>query len=102
MVDQVQLLSHPANFAVVQLSQRKYPGVVIQGDTLHSLVKQLERMSRLLDSGASGEALDEIKYVTGILTEALKHYEQICSERGIELPYAGYHSDATVGVKREE
>jgi hypothetical protein len=35
MANSVELLSRPVNFAVVQLAERKFPGVVVQGDTLY-------------------------------------------------------------------
>jgi hypothetical protein len=89
MTDQVQLLSRPINFAVVQLPERKFPGVVMQGDTLHSLVKEFEEMARLLDSGDAKELRARIRNVTEDLTEALQFYEKTCSERGIKLPYVG-------------
>ena len=85
MTDQVQLLSPAFNFAVVQLPQRKFPGVVIQGDTLHSFVKQFEEMARLLDAGDTEELRAGIDYLTEVLTGALRGYERICSERGIKL-----------------
>jgi len=81
------LLSRPINFAVVQLPERNYPGVVVQGDTLHSLQKQLELMRRLLETKELEGLADEIEDLHMRLSEALTHYEHICSERGISLPY---------------
>jgi hypothetical protein len=81
------LLSRPVNFAVVQLPERSYPGVVVQGDTLHSLQKQVELMGRLLETKELEGLADEIEDLNTRLSEALAHYEYICSERGISLPY---------------
>lgn len=81
------LLSRPVNFAVVQLPERSYPGVVVQGDTLHSLQKQVELMGRLLEKKELEGLADEIEDLNTRLSEALTHYEYICSERGISLPY---------------
>lgn len=84
---QADLLSPPHNFAVVQLPERKYPGVVVQGDTLHSLQKQVEQMGRLLGTMALDELAGEIEYLNVRLSEALRHYERVCVERNIALPY---------------
>lgn len=82
-----ELLSRPVNYAVVQLPERKYPGVVVQGDTLHSLLKQVEQMKMLLETNELEELADQIEDVSEHLSAALSHYEHICSERGIRLPY---------------
>ena len=87
MSKQADLLSPPVNFAVVQLPARRYPGVVIQGDTLLNLCKQLERMAKLLDARELEELSDDIEFVKEQLGEAMSYFEQVCAERGIALPY---------------
>lgn len=87
MTNKVQLLSRPINFAVVQLPERQSPGVVVQGDTLYALGQQIRKMARLLASRELVDLESEIEDVKDVLTEALIHYEKICSERGIGLPY---------------
>jgi len=46
-----ELLPPPRNHAVVQLPERKFPGVVFQGDSLNSLFGALEGIHRKLASG---------------------------------------------------
>ena len=92
MTNEVQLLSRPINFAVVQLPERKSPGVVVQGDTLHALKQQISEMARLLASKDLEDLESEIEDMQEVLTEALTHYEKICSERGIALPYTNLSS----------
>ena len=87
MTDQVTLLSRPANFAVVQLTERKFPGVVVQGDTLNALVNRLHQLALLLDSGELEDLRDGIADMKEVLAEARTHYEAVCSEYGIALPY---------------
>jgi methyl coenzyme M reductase gamma subunit len=87
MTKEVDLLSPPTNYAVVQLPERKFPGVVVQGDTLNELVKDLGLMAEMLRASRLDELKGEIEYLKETLSEALSHYEQICSVRGIELPY---------------
>lgn len=84
---QVVLLSPPVNFAVVQLSERKYPGVVVQGDTLHSMQQQVERMGRLLDTRELEDLAGEIEDLKEQLSGALTFFERVCAERRIALPY---------------
>lgn len=87
MTNQVVLLSRPINFAVVQLPERRFPGVVFQGDTLHSLVRQVEEVARLLKAGELDDAVVGIVNMKEQLSDALTHYEKICAEKKIVLPY---------------
>lgn len=87
MTKQVDLLSPPVNFAVVQLPERKYPGVVVQGDTLHSLLQQVRQMERLLAAGDLEELSGEVADLKEQLSDGLGYLERICAERGIALPY---------------
>lgn len=83
MADIVKLLSSPVNFAVVQLHERRYPGVVIQGDTLASCVKQLERMKSQLAASALEELRYEIEDLSEMLAGALAFYQSVCREHSI-------------------
>jgi hypothetical protein len=83
----VELLSRPVNFAIVQLPERGYPGVVVQGDTLNGLATQLAKMSALLTADRLEELSEEIEDMREQLGEALAHYESVCVARGIQLPY---------------
>lgn len=83
MNDVVKLLSRPINFAVVQLPERKYPGVVVQGDTLAGLVDRLERMKSQLEANNLEELRFEIEEMREILAGALAFYQAICKENSI-------------------
>lgn len=77
-----RLLTPAVNYAVVQLPGRHFPGVVVQGDSLHSLVGLLE--NALVDED---ERLDLIAEVLDILKGAQLGYEAACATAGISLPY---------------
>ena len=83
----LELLGRPVNFAVVQLPERNYPGVVVQGDTLNGLVRRLEEMSALVKSNQLEDLAAEIEEMREQLSAARQYYEATCAERGIELPY---------------
>ena len=87
MTQKLELLGRPVNFAVVQLPERKYPGVVIQGDTLNGLVRRLEEMKDLVKSDQLEDLTTEIQEVREQLSAARDYYEPTSAERGIELPY---------------
>lgn len=83
----VELLSRAINFAVVQLPGRAFPGVVVQGDTMHSFARQVDEMACLLNAGNFAELASEINDLKQQLSAALIHYEMVCDKRGIALPY---------------
>lgn len=83
MNNSVKLLSSPVNFAVVQLPERQYPGVVVQGDTLLGFIQRLNRMRDLLASGNDEALLTEIEDLQEILSDALSFYEKTCQDHSI-------------------
>lgn len=90
MADQLRLLSEPTNFAIVQLPGRSYPGVVVQGDTLHSFIQRLDDILKSLATEENDLTL-QLTDLREELLQALRHYETICASNGIGLPYGkGY------------
>ncbi|QQP95622.1 DUF6959 family protein [Lysobacter enzymogenes] len=85
---QAELLSPPSNYAVVQLPHRNYPGVVVQGDSLNTLCRDVADLKRLLEAKDLEALADEIEYLYERLSEVRAHYERVCAERGIGLPYS--------------
>ena len=82
-----ELLSPPINFAVVQLPERKFPGVVVQGDSLNRFVRQLTRMRELLAANQLAELSEEIEGLEDELADVRTDYQRVCASHGIELPY---------------
>jgi hypothetical protein len=53
-------LSDATNYAVVQLPGRAFPGVVIQGDSLHSLIAEIEEAGATNDPDEQKNILNEV------------------------------------------
>ena len=81
------ILSSATNNAVVQMPGRKYPGVVIQGDTLMSIIHEIEKVRDTLLQGKSNEAISDIKYLLEDLTGRIDFYEKVLEENNIQIPY---------------
>lgn len=84
----VLLLTEATNWAVVHLPGRAFPGVVIQGDSLNTLLHELiairKRATRLHDS-----ELDlEIDEVIDRLQRVLDSYKSVLKREGMELPFS--------------
>ena len=84
---EIKLLEAGNNLAVAQYSERNYPGVVIQGDTLRILLDEIEELGDEISSG-------DYEAVKGIadglqerLVDILRYYEDVLERNGMELPY---------------
>jgi hypothetical protein len=83
-MSEVKLLSEPTNYAVVQLPDRAYPGVVFQGDSLNSLIADLQEVAVMNDPDEKSFSLrDVIERLQGVQV----HYEKVMEREGVALPY---------------
>jgi uncharacterized protein DUF6959 len=75
------------NHALVQLDGRKYPGLLVQGDSLkqvETIVEDLVELRRQGEDGEFDEALHEVAEVVKALTDS---YESMMREVNLDLPY---------------
>lgn len=86
-MNEVELLSEPKNYAVVRLPSRNFPGVVMQGDTLNILLKDIVRVKTAVTLGHLADASEGLDDIIGQLEAAKKFYESVCQRKGIDLPY---------------
>ena len=87
MKQKIDLLSSASNAVIAKHSNRNFPGVLIQGDTLRILLDEIEELQ---DEASSGD-LEAISYIADHLqkqlVDILGFYEQVLGDNGIELPY---------------
>ena len=83
-----RLLTEPSNYAVVQLPDRKYPGVVFQGDSLNALILQLRDALRVANGHKDEELNAELEDVLALLQSAQDRLKIVCAREGVELPFA--------------
>lgn len=84
---EVELLTDQGNNAVVRFPGRKYPGVVIQGDTLSGLIAATTEAIVALDRGERDEAREVLRALAMQLQETQERYETAVRAHGIERPY---------------
>jgi predicted RNase H-like HicB family nuclease len=85
-IESVEIYSDASNAAVLRHPQRRFPGCLVQGDTLHTLLQSL-RVVQLEADHLSEEALAELLDVIDRLDELLRNYKGALSDHGIELPF---------------
>jgi hypothetical protein len=86
---EVELFTDPGNNAVVRLEGRRFPGVLIQGDTLSILWQQAAIAARLVGQCTQrhDDAVLELDDLVDRLNELLARYERVLADHDIELPY---------------
>jgi hypothetical protein len=84
---ELEVYSQASNAAVVRVPGRRFPGVVVQGDTLCSLQQRAEYVAERLKSGHALEAAEVAGDLASSLDALLLHYEVVLGEHGIPLPY---------------
>ena len=85
--DDVEIYSDASNYAVLRHPGRRFPGCLIQGDSLSILCQVADSVRRLLDEGDIDEACDELDELRSMLWDRLKHYEDVLRQHDIELPF---------------
>lgn len=73
-MDMIRALGARGNLQLALADKRRFPGLLVQGDTLASLLELLEE-----------EAPDS--FALGTVREWLAAYEEMMAERGLDLPY---------------
>jgi hypothetical protein len=81
----VEIYSDATNAAVIRHPGRKFPGMLIQGDSLFNL----SRMAAAALAGAEPETDHwyDLKELADDLQSRVKFYAQVMRENGLELPF---------------
>jgi hypothetical protein len=86
-VMEAKLLTSSANYAVVHLPERTYPGVVFQGDTLINLSRDLRSILTSLKLKNVDVAAEELDYVLQDIDSVVTWYRGVCSKNDINIDF---------------
>ena len=84
---EVESFSTDPNAAVIKLPGRKFPGAVIQGDSLKILIDCLENASILAKRLGDSQLQESVEELENLLTPYLRAYEETLRANGQLLPY---------------
>jgi hypothetical protein len=84
-VSEVEILSDETNAAIMRHPGRAYPGVLVQGDSLHNLCTKADRTCSFLVK--SSPAFEEMNEVRNALWTYLNHYKVTLTENKISFPF---------------
>lgn len=85
--EELEVYSEKTNQSVVRMPGRKFPGLVLQGDSLCSVFWRAMAVLEELESGDLEHARLDALDVARALEADVLHYEKVLSEHGIDLPY---------------
>ena len=82
-----ELLSEASNVIVARHKERNFPGILVQGDTLKTLLDDIEELHEESIAGNLETTIEISKTLRGKLIELLTHYERVLGEHEYKLPY---------------
>ena len=84
--EKVEILSDETDMAVIRHPDRRYPGILVQGDTLLGMCQQADFVAKQIGRSAPGYAnLNELR---NQLWSLLSHYKAVLEKHKVELPFS--------------
>lgn len=81
------MMTGAQNYAVLRLPGRRFPGVLVQGDSLSILTAEVQQALALLRAGDTAGAEEELAYVANHLSGLLDGYIRVLDAAGTPLPF---------------
>ena len=84
---ELEVFSEAGNFSIVRPCGRKFPGSVVQGDSLSILYSCAEAIRKNAVSLGNEDLLDNAEELARLIGARLMHYQGVLDLHGIELPF---------------
>ena len=84
--DGVEIFSDATNAAVMRHPGRRFPGVLIQGDTLYSMCQRADFIAQEIGREAPG--FEDLNQLRNQLWSLLTHYKAVLVDHGFEMPFS--------------
>jgi hypothetical protein len=86
-IEPVEIYSDATNAAILRHPGRRFPGVLIQGDTLHSICSELDRVCTAAQASLTADDYEDLEDLRERLRELLLHYQRTLDQHGLALPF---------------
>ena len=86
-IEKFEVYSDETNAVIIRHPARKFPGLLMQGDTLHSMKGHAERVFAQLDEKENEESYYEMKDLRDLLLGLVNHYKSTLKKNEIALPF---------------
>jgi hypothetical protein len=87
-IEQTEIYSDRTNAAVVRHPDRRFPGVLVQGDTLYSMCQSADYICKAAMDSLPEDQYLELNDLRNGLWDLLNHYKVVLGEHRIELPFS--------------
>ncbi|HWU53914.1 MAG TPA: hypothetical protein VN175_00345 [Rhizomicrobium sp.] len=87
-VENVEIYSDQTNPAVIRHPARRFPGVLIQGDSLHLLCQKADSACENAKSAPNSALYSELNELRNALWGYLAHYKAVLGEHDMPLPFS--------------
>jgi hypothetical protein len=84
---QVEVIGAATNATVIRLPGRRFPGIVVQGDSLAILTSTTKALVTALSDGQLAKAREDATELDELLSGLKSAYEDALHQAGLELPY---------------
>jgi hypothetical protein len=86
-IEPVEIYSDATNAAVMRHPGRKFPGYLLQGDSLHVMCLRADEACLNARPVLDSESYQELNDLRNSLWAALNHYKTVLAEHGLPLPF---------------
>jgi hypothetical protein len=84
----VEIYADTTDAAVLRHPDRKFPGVLVQGDTLYSLCQSADFVCTRSRSKLDEEVFCELNELRNRLWSVLAHYKSVLAEHQVPVPFS--------------
>ena len=84
----VEIYSDTSNAAVMRHPGRKFPGLLVQGDTMRNFCVEADAACESARGVLDEEGFERIDSLRNDLWLLLDHYKRVLGEHGIPLPFS--------------
>lgn len=85
---ELEVYSQSIDRGIVKMPSQSFPGIVLQGETLSSLLRLAKLTYEKLPDTASAEVRDTARELMESVQKLLSHYEATLGKHNIPLPYS--------------
>lgn len=83
--EEVEIYSDATNAAILRHPARRFPGILLQGDTLHAVCVELDTICK--EIGRDGPGIDAANDLREQFRSLLNHYSASLLAHDIDLPF---------------
>jgi hypothetical protein len=87
-IESVEIYSDATNVAILKHPGRRFPGVLLQGDTLHEMLRKAARVNAAASDLLPEDERYELAELHEHLAELVAHYKRTLAEHNLPLPFA--------------